>query len=350
MKVYIDDGHPKGNVNGGSQGYKEEQGNLKSARYLQNILESSGIEVRVSNDIYDGDSLTRRGQEAVKWGANVFFSIHSNAGGGQGSECYYSIRLPSDRVYAQLISDSISKEFGVKNRGAKFKESVKYPGYDFLTVIATAQKGGVPHVFLVESMFHDNLVEESLLLQDETHRKLASIYADMIFKLLGISGSASLPNRGATTNVNVEVKVESNIDKARSYVGIRCRELQTKLNQAGYDCGAADGILGQNTYNALIRFQSENGLSADGLAGAKTFAKLEEKIARSYPVLRQGATGKYVKIAQQHLLDKGYGLGKSGADGDFGSKTNKAIRIFQENKGLKIDGVIGIATWSELVK
>ncbi|MEM8634907.1 MAG: peptidoglycan-binding protein, partial [Pseudomonadota bacterium] len=42
------------------------------------------------------------------------------------------------------------------------------------------------------------------------------------------------------------------------------RELQTTLNNMGYDAGAADGIAGTGTRAALQRFQKERGLLADG--------------------------------------------------------------------------------------
>lgn len=50
--------------------------------------------------------------------------------------------------------------------------------------------------------------------------------------------------------------------------------IQNKLNSLGYNCGAADGILGQNTKNAVIAFQRTKGLSADGIVGPKTWSKL----------------------------------------------------------------------------
>ena len=50
--------------------------------------------------------------------------------------------------------------------------------------------------------------------------------------------------------------------------------IQNKLNSLGYNCGAADGIFGQNTKNAMIAFQRAKGLGADGIVGPKTWSKL----------------------------------------------------------------------------
>ena len=52
------------------------------------------------------------------------------------------------------------------------------------------------------------------------------------------------------------------------------KTLQTELNAQGYDCGEADGVFGQNTLNAVIAFQTANGLDADGVVGAQTWGAL----------------------------------------------------------------------------
>ncbi|MDQ0149114.1 N-acetylmuramoyl-L-alanine amidase [Eubacterium multiforme] len=72
--------------------------------------------------------------------------------------------------------------------------------------------------------------------------------------------------------------INVNLDKARKYVGARCKELQRLLIKAGYNCGGygADGKFGQGTYDSLVKFQRDYGLAPDGLAGTNTFAKLKE--------------------------------------------------------------------------
>ena len=52
------------------------------------------------------------------------------------------------------------------------------------------------------------------------------------------------------------------------------KQLQTALNNKGYDAGTADGIFGAKTRSAIIQFQKDSGLTADGIAGPKTLAKL----------------------------------------------------------------------------
>lgn len=54
------------------------------------------------------------------------------------------------------------------------------------------------------------------------------------------------------------------------------RKVQQRLIELGYSCGkyGADSIFGNSTYNAVIQFQKDLGLSADGIVGPKTWAEL----------------------------------------------------------------------------
>ena len=65
------------------------------------------------------------------------------------------------------------------------------------------------------------------------------------------------------------------------------RDMQNRLITLGYlENGEADGKFGVKTSLALIEFQKANGLSADGIAGTKTFAKLN-----SVSAITAGSTG-----------------------------------------------------------
>lgn len=56
--------------------------------------------------------------------------------------------------------------------------------------------------------------------------------------------------------------------------GTQVKTLQRLLNSLFYDCGAVDGIWGKKTNNAVIAFQTDKGLEADGIVGSKTWAAL----------------------------------------------------------------------------
>ncbi|MGN1368005.1 MAG: spore cortex-lytic enzyme [Aristaeellaceae bacterium] len=56
--------------------------------------------------------------------------------------------------------------------------------------------------------------------------------------------------------------------------GERVALIQQRLKEWGYYAGAVDGIFGRGTYNAVVRFQRQNGLTADGQVGRNTAAAM----------------------------------------------------------------------------
>lgn len=68
------------------------------------------------------------------------------------------------------------------------------------------------------------------------------------------------------------------------------------------------------------------------------------------PTLRKGSRGENVRELQQLLIAKGYSCGSCGADGIFGNDTQYAVRKFQLNNALEMDGIVGSATWAALLQ
>lgn len=71
---------------------------------------------------------------------------------------------------------------------------------------------------------------------------------------------------------------------------------------------------------------------------------MEDKL----PMLKKGSKGSYVTLLQTKLMNRGYKLPKYGADGSFGNETLTAVKQFQQDWGLKVDGIVGEATWKML--
>ncbi|MGP4111455.1 peptidoglycan-binding protein [Streptomyces sp. 4N509B] len=67
----------------------------------------------------------------------------------------------------------------------------------------------------------------------------------------------------------------------------------------------------------------------------------------SYSTLREGSTGNQVRALQYLLNANGFNAGT--VDGDFGPTTEGAVRSFQTNRGLGVDGVVGRQTWTALL-
>ena len=65
--------------------------------------------------------------------------------------------------------------------------------------------------------------------------------------------------------------------------------------------------------------------------------------------IRRGSKGETVAEMQGILERLGYDLGSCGVDGDFGRMTEKAVKAFQKDHGLTVDGICGPKTWKELM-
>jgi cell wall-associated NlpC family hydrolase len=74
--------------------------------------------------------------------------------------------------------------------------------------------------------------------------------------------------------------------------------IQSRLNSLGYDAGEADGDFGSRTTAAVMAFQRDRGLEADGVVGAATYRAL---LGREIPVSRDGSTATVRRIVQTAL-------------------------------------------------
>ncbi len=75
----------------------------------------------------------------------------------------------------------------------------------------------------------------------------------------------------------VEKKEQLSLQNVLSQLGSsgqEVRDIQQKLRNWGYYSGNVDGIYGNQTYSAVIKFQRKNGLTVDGIAGPETLAAL----------------------------------------------------------------------------
>ena len=76
-------------------------------------------------------------------------------------------------------------------------------------------------------------------------------------------------------------------------------------------------------------------------------AEIKKQGFSTYPTVRKGAKGNITKLIQERLNSVGFHLK---VDGDFGDNTYNAVIVFQKNRGLKQDGIVGANSWSWLIK
>ncbi len=288
-RITIDPGHGgKDRANRGPTGYVEADGVLEISLYLEaELLKYKDFQVELTRrtDMYL--TLTERGRMAVDYKANLFISEHTNASNGtaRGSTVFYSVDLPGDRIWAEKMAAAISQALGVPNRGAKTRALSSNPNEDYYTVIHTAQSGGVPHVLLVESAFHDNPEDEKLLKDDNMLKKIAQAQAGVINEWFnsgagggsGNPGGSGSPGGGASggdTGGGTPSGSAALPVLKRGAAGDAVKILQYVLNSQGYNSGIIDGIFGANTSSAVMNYQKANGINANAIVDANVWKAL----------------------------------------------------------------------------
>jgi len=131
---------------------------------------------------------------------------------------------------------------------------------------------------------------------------------------------------------------EPNLHKGSADPAVR--DLQEALKTLGHPI---DGVFGTTTETAVKAFQQARGIIADGIVGKVTWINIDEA-DQSEPVLKIGSTGLPVRRAQKRMSLVGYDVG--GVDGRYGTHTEAAVKKLQQQRGLAVDGVVSVQTWS----
>ena len=133
------------------------------------------------------------------------------------------------------------------------------------------------------------------------------------------------------------------------YLGSEGEEVQLyqdKLYLLGYLTTKPDGKYGKDTVTAVKRFQERNGMIVDGYLGPSTKRLLMSNDAKGNR-LEETMSGSDVLNIQNRLHELHY-LKSSSVTGYYGAVTTAAVRLFQKNNKLTVDGKVGMATMNKL--
>lgn len=114
VKVVIDIGHLGNDSGAVANGYREDELNKSIGLYATEELRRHGVEV-----LNTTGSLSKRTTDANNFGANLFVSIHNNAGGGNGTEVLYTSNAGKDLaqiILDEIVNSGLNNSRGVKNR------------------------------------------------------------------------------------------------------------------------------------------------------------------------------------------------------------------------------------------
>jgi peptidoglycan hydrolase-like protein with peptidoglycan-binding domain/DNA-binding CsgD family transcriptional regulator len=128
------------------------------------------------------------------------------------------------------------------------------------------------------------------------------------------------------------------------------RAVQRRLRELGFRPGPVDGLFGPRTEHAVLVFQRTHGLAVDGIVGPQTRTHLRYHGTEPFAGLGAGYSrpggSDLTREIQRRLRALGFQPGP--VDGLFGPRTERAVRDFQESRGLDPDGLVQGETLTEL--
>lgn len=213
MKIVIDPGHGGRDPGTCANGLVEAHVNLDIARAAALTLkeEYSGTEVLMTRTGDTYTTLAERVTTANRWPADLFLSIHSNAGGGTGLETFRAKAAPQKTKAIHEAMHAILADFyerrGLKDRGPKTK--------DYYVL----RKTTMPAI-LIETLFIDNHNDAEYLQDEQFRRELGQAIARAVAKTLGLT---------PTTTKLYKVQVGAFANRANA------EALVSRLKKAGFD-------------------------------------------------------------------------------------------------------------------
>lgn len=214
-KIYLDLGHGGHDSGAVGNGLKEKDLNLKIGKYTREHLQNNyvGFELKMSRNSDSTKSLKARTDEANKWGADIFVSIHINAGGGTGFESFVYTNVGSKTKNLQkCIHDELMKIYkGFRDRGKKQAN---------FHVLRESKMSAV----LTENLFIDSKKDSNFLKNENNLKKIGQAHADGIAKFLGLHKRTKIPAKKTNVFYRVVTGSFQNLENAEK----RVQELKNK--------------------------------------------------------------------------------------------------------------------------
>lgn len=267
-KIYINPGH--GGTDSGAVGIggrQEKADNLRYASAVAEKLRAAGHDVKLERDSDALINVKDIAERANAWGADYFIAFHRNSGGGTGAECLIvSSASAKSREMAQAIQNALVA-VGFKNRGVKVQDKNTYV-LSHTTMPATT----------IECGFIDNAGDNALF--DSKQGEIVQGITDAILSIAG--GVAQNPTTPPAASSNVPELTRVLKRTSPLMRGDDVRQAQERLEKHLAQPGRIDGVFGNSTKEAVIRFQQARKNEGrdigevDGVIGPKTWKILWE--------------------------------------------------------------------------
>ena len=195
--IVLDPGHGGEALGGQTEEYIEQEINLITAKSMyERLNQYEGVTVYLTHDeIGEVDiSRTDRAKIAFEYDADYLFSLHYNMSANHnlyGTEVWTSA-FGNEYVFGQtignIITNDISSEFGLFNRGVKVRLNKKRD--DYYGIIQMCRKEGIPAI-IIEHCHLDSEKDSAVLGSiSDIFVKFGEADADAVAKYLGLKSSS----------------------------------------------------------------------------------------------------------------------------------------------------------------
>lgn len=173
-KIFLSMGHGGADPGAVGFGMKEKDINLAIGLACKAELERHGVTVICSRTKDENDAVAQEVEEANRSGASLAFSIHTNAGGGDGSESFYYSGSEKGKKLAE-ICEKYAKQIGQNSRGVKEGDRLYFIRNTSMTAV------------LSECAFIDNDKDNDIIDTSAELKKFGVAYAKAILEYLDIA-------------------------------------------------------------------------------------------------------------------------------------------------------------------
>jgi N-acetylmuramoyl-L-alanine amidase len=269
MKIFLSPSTQEHNAYKGGSNEEIEMNHLVSL--IKPYLLAAGHTVSVGGTVSAGTNVAIGNKFMGKNG--LYVAVHSNAGGGRGTEVWYHTGSVKGKALATAIYNHLAPVTASPDRGVKMSDK-----YIELHPLAPA--------VIIECAFHDYAPDS-----EEIKAKHAEYALAIATGILEVAGGSVICNPPTTPPTTPKPKPPAK-PKAKPVLSQgsknskSVKELQKLLNlryskasmwnklRYGWKKVVEDGDFGPNTKKAVIAFQKQAGLVADGVVGPKTWAEL----------------------------------------------------------------------------
>ena len=243
---------------------------LSIGKYCNERLKQYGIETKISRTTDCDSSINSKVAASNAFKADVCMDIHINAGGGDGSEVYYSHVSPNGKKLAQSIVDAT---LAIRQNTRGIKTRVDDDGTDYFGMIRMTDAPAV----LVECAFIDNATDIQIINTEAKRKVFGYAIADGVAKYLGVklpTAKPATPSKPTTAAVKIEAPNLKDYLKEgdRNLAVYSYKQLLALLKKKGIIAQGVDNneIFGAGTRTATKQVQLAAGITVDGLAGPQT--------------------------------------------------------------------------------